>query len=86
MVKGYTSFRTDHKNRGSIIFMKELFTSIAMRVNEPNEETVGSEFIHIRLEGEPSVNIISVYMESGIKGENAKKDTRDTGKKSTKMH
>ena len=53
--------------------MKELFTKVALRVAEPNEETVGSEFIHIRLEGEPSVNIINVYMESGIKGENAKK-------------
>ena len=75
VIKGYTSFRTDHKNknRGSIIYMKELFPKVALRVAETNEETVGSEFIHIRLQGEPSVHIISVYMESGITGEDARK-------------
>ena len=46
---------------------------IAMRVSEAEEDTVGSEFIHLRLEGEPSVNIISVYLEPGISGDCAKK-------------
>ena len=42
-------------------------------MNEAEEDTVGSEFIHLRLEGSPSVNIISVYLEPGNSGDCAKK-------------
>ena len=71
MLKGYTSFRADHKhkNRGLIVYMKDLYTPIALRVNEAEEDTVGSEFIHLRLEGSPSVNMISVYLEPGTSGD-----------------
>ena len=75
MIKGYTSFRTDHKhkNRGSIVYMREMFTKVALRVADTEEATVGNEFIHIRINGAPAVHIISVYLESNISGEEARK-------------
>ena len=48
------------------MFMKEMFTKVALRVADPEEEEVGSEFIHVRIEGAPAVNIISVYLQTGM--------------------
>ena len=53
--------------------MKEMYTKVTVRVEDPEEKDVDSEFIHLRVEGDPACNIISVYLKSGMNvGEAAK--------------
>ena len=72
-IEGYTAFRTDHenKNRGSIVYIKNMFTKVTLRIEDPKEKDVDSEIIHLRVEGEPACNIISVYLKPGMDAEEA---------------
>ena len=74
-IEGYTVFRTDHehKNRGSLIYLKNMFTDVTLKIEDNEEKTVESEIIHLQVKGKPSCNIICVYLESGMNKEIAEK-------------
>ena len=74
-IEVYTAFRTNHahKNRGSIIYMKEMYTKVTLRIEDPEEKDVDSEIIHLRVDGDPACNIISVYLKPGMNADEAAK-------------
>ena len=48
-----------------------MFTKVTLRIEDPKEKDVDSEIIHLRVEGEPACNIISVYLKPGMDAEEA---------------
>ena len=74
-ITGYTVFRTDHghKNRGSLVYLRNMFTDVTINIIGKEDKKVESEIIHLRINGKPSYNIICVYLESNMNKEDAEK-------------
>ena len=50
-----------------------MYTNVTLKIEDDDEKGVDSEIIHLRVKGEPSCNIISVYLSSGMTKEDAEK-------------
>ena len=77
-ITGYTVFRTDHehKNRVSLVYLRNMYTDVTLNIVGKEDKTVESEIIHLRVKGEPCCNIICVYLESNMNKEDAEKTHR----------
>ena len=58
------------------MYVRSGYIPTTVRRKEREEHTVSSDFIHVRLEAIPPLNVIGVYMETNIKVEDAEKDIK----------
>ena len=54
-----------------MLYVREEYALKLLRVTEKEEKKSESEFIHVRLDAVPPINIIGVYLETGQSKENA---------------
>ena len=74
-IKGYKAIKLEHEspNRGSEMYLKEEYYNKMVRIQEPEDQQIGSEIIHILLNKQPHTNIIGVYQKTNITIEEADK-------------
>ena len=60
-----------NRTRGSVMYVRDGYIPTTLIINEKEENTVGSEFIHLRLAALPSLNMIGVCLEPATTSEAA---------------
>ena len=73
-MKGYkavTHIITEH-NRGSVMWVKDYYHDGMVRLDDPEDNNIGSEIIHVLLDTLPPKNIMGVYQETVITAEQIK--------------
>ena len=66
VIDDFTPFSFDHKKiiRGSIMYVRNGYIPTTLRIKEREEDEVSSEFMHMRLDAIPPLNVISIYQET----------------------
>ena len=71
VMKGYKAViheRPEH-NIGSVMWVKDYYHNRVVRVDDPEDNNIGSEIIHVLLDRLPPTNIMGVYQETRIASE-----------------